>query len=199
MVKHYAQSTPFTTAAASFLSIINHFQPEVPLTKEQEFDIWHKTALLPTRASSIYRIALYAKKLGLNPKIVLKNKDYEFPDYRFYRYTKEDIEQAAFSSQIYLNEVEKEGIPIKIKEISLSDVIQELEKGKILLLRLNTKPLRKTKRNNSSYLVVYGYLSNQFKISDPLSGNLIVSKETMQEAFESLGTKKYRDNRMIIF
>ena len=193
----YTQSTPFTTAAASLLNILHHFK-QLPLTKENEFDIWHKTALLPTRASSVYALATFAKQKGLNPKVIVENLNYTFPDYRFYRYKKEDIQQAAFSAKIHHETAKTNNIPIENRKITIEE-IQTLAKDNILLLRLNMKPIRQNKRNTSNYIIVHGFKDNHFHIIDPAFGSLSIPTQTLQEAFTTLETKKFRDHRMIIF
>ena len=198
-MKPYKQTTSFTTAASSLLTILTTLNPEIKATREIEFDIWKKTVNLPTRGSSIFALANYAKQHGLNPKVIVAKKEYDFPDYRFYRYTKEDIEQAAFSELQYLQEAESNDIEIEEKSILLNDIKNRLEDNKIILMRLNTKPIRKESRNTSNYVVVHNYQDNYFQIFDPALGALSIPEEVMQEAFETLETKKYRDQRMIIF
>jgi hypothetical protein len=198
-MKPYFQSTPFTTAASSLLTVLHHLNPKIELSKKNEFKIWHNTVNLPTRGSSIYALATYAKKHNLNPKVVVEKKDYSFPDYRFYRYTKEDIEHASYSDKNHLKKTTTNTIPVEERTITLQEVQQELRKGSILLLRLNTKPIRSEKRNTSNYVVVHGYKDSYYHIIDPAHGALSIPEEVMQEAFDSLETKKHRDHRMIIF
>jgi hypothetical protein len=197
-MNQYHQTTPFTTAASSLLTILATLKG-IEATKEREFDIWKKTVNLPTRGSSIFALATYAKKHGLNPKVIVENKNYNFPDYRFYRYKKEDIDQASFSEQQHLQEAKDNEIEIEEKEFTLNHIKNELSKNNILLMRLNTKPIRNEKKNTSNYVVVHGHKNNYYHIFDPALGALSVPEEVMQEAFETLQTKKYRDNRMIIF
>jgi predicted double-glycine peptidase len=194
----YAQTTQFTTAASSLLTILTTLNPEIKATREKEFEIWKKTVNLPTRSSSIFALATYAKKHGLNPKVVVAKKEYDFPDYRFYRYKKEEIEQAAFAELQHLKEAINNQVEIEEKSITLNDVKNEL-KNNILLLRLNTKTIRGENRNTSSFIVVKNYKDNYFQIFDPALGALSIPEEVMQEAFETLETKKYRDQRMIVF
>jgi hypothetical protein len=195
----YKQTTSFTTAASSLLTILNYLNPEILATKEREFHIWQNSVTLPTRGSSIFALAYYAKKMGINAKVIVENKEYNFPDYRFYRYTKKDIEEASFSEQQFLKKAEKCEIEIEEREITFDDVKNELRNGNILLIRLNTKPIRGEKRNTSNFVVVHGNKGKRFQIIDPGFAALSITPEVMKEAFESLGTKKYRDNRMIIF
>ena len=195
----YFQTTEFTTAASSLLSVLNFLNPEIQHNKIREFDIWKKSANLPTRASSIYALATYAKKCGLNPKVVVEKKEYNFPDYRFYRYTKNDVEHASFSSNLHQKKAELENVQIEEKEVTLKDIKKELQKGNLLILRLNTKPIRQSKKNTSNYVVVHGYENKYIHIIDPAFAALSIPEETLQESFESLETKKYRDHRMIIF
>ncbi len=196
----YLQTTPFTTAASSLLTILHHLKPEFELTKENEFDIWQKTVTLPTRGSSIFGLANYAKEQGLKVKVVLENKLYDFPDYRFYGYKKSDIELAAFSSQLHLQRTIKNQIIIEEKKIKLENIEQELKQKNILLLRINAKPIRQDqKRNSSNYIVVVSFIDNYFQIIDPALGARSIAKEIMLDAFQSLETKKHQDHRMIIF
>lgn len=195
----YLQTTPFTAAASSLLSILHHCNAAVPLSREKEFEIWVETITPPTRASSIYALALCAKRHGLEPKIIVGKKEYDFPDYRFYRYTKPDMGHAAFAEQLHLQRAEQEHIPIEVGELSFADVERELRQGNILLVRVNVKPLRQEKRNSSNFIVVYGYTQEHFQIIDPATGASCVPRQLLEEAFSSLGDKKYRDNRMIVF
>lgn len=195
----YLQTTPFTTAAAALLNILHRLNPQFPLQREMEFTIWKETATLPTRGSSIYALALFAQKQKVNPTIFVEKKEYHFPDYRFYRYTKEDIIHAAYSEELYCLAAEKAGIPIIVGEISLLDIKKYLTQKKMLLLRLNSKPLRNTKRNSSHLLAIIGFEKDKYQVIDPAQGLLQVSEEIFQEAFASIESKKHRDHRMIVF
>ncbi len=195
----YYQTTSFTTASSSLLTILHYLNPEISFNREKEFDIWKKTVNLPTRASSIFALAIYAKNEGFPPIVIVENKGYSFPDYRFYRYTKKDIEEAAYSSSLHLKEAEKEEISIKEMDLSLKYIKEQLEKGKIFLLRINAKPIRSVKRNSSNYIVVHGFKGGFFNIVDPAFGALSIPEDVMKESFESLETKKFRDHRALIF
>ena len=173
-MKIYYQSTEFTTAASSLLTIIQFFKEEIKLTKENEFDIWQKTVNLPTRASSIYALANYAKNVGLDPEVIVEKREYSFPDYRFYRYSKEDIEHAKDSSLMHLKKAMINGVKINEGSIDLNTVKGKLEKGKIIILRLNAKPFRNIKRNTSNYLVIHGFNEKYFQIIDPMLGGLSI-------------------------
>jgi len=194
----YLQTTVFTTAASSLLTILHYFNPEIKLSKDNEFKIWQSTVILPTRASSIFALADYALKEKLNLQVIVESKNYEFPDYRFYRYKKEDVENATFSSRLYLKNAKKNNLEIVERKITLDDV-KELLLENVLLLRINTKPIRGEKRNTSNFIVLHGYDGNYVHIIDPQSGGLSISEEIMEESFSTLETKKYRDHQMIVF
>ena len=190
-MKPYLQTTEYTTAASSLLTILSHFNKLKP-TKENELKIWKYSVDLPTRGSSIYALANLAQEL--NPIIIAESTEYEFPDYRFYRYTKEDIEIAKLSSEINKSKCK---VPIKEKKITLN-TIKQLLKNNILLIRLNTKPIRNEQRNTSNYLVLYKY-DTHFHIVDPKQGKTVIDEITFKEALKTLKTKKYRSHKLIAF
>ncbi len=196
-MKTYIQTTEYSTAASSLMLIINHFKPEFQVCKENEFRIWRDTVNLPTRASSIYGLAIFAKKQGLNPKIVLEEKEYDYPDYRFKRYTKNEINEAKYFSKLYHKEARELGVEIVQREFDLEFVKELLKEGRVLLLRVNAGALRDSK-STSKYVVVYNY-KGFFSMVDPAQGKITVGEEKLREAFETLVTKKKRDHRMIVF
>ncbi|MBT3298337.1 hypothetical protein HN385_05405 [archaeon] len=195
----YLQTTSFTCAASSLLTVMHNFNPKIELNKENEFEIWRKTALLPTRASSIFGLASLAKKIGLNFKVVVEKEEYDFPDYRFYRYKKTDIEHAKYLENYYLQKARKNEVNVEVKPINKEDILKELNESNYLILRVNVKPIRKLKKNTSNYIVVKGYKDNHFEIIDPRLGFLSIPETVFDEAFQTLETKKYRDSRMIVF
>src|SRR3989338_3646595 len=194
----YLQTTHYTCATSSLLAVLHYFDPNFELSREKEFEIWKKPANLPTRASSIFALANQAKLHGLNPIVVVERIGYDFPDYRFYRYTKEDIDLASFTDQQYLKEAEQNKVVIEQKEITFKTVLAELQRH-LLIIRLNTKPIRKEKKNTSNFIVIKGYSHGHFEIVDPRLGALSIPEAFLREAFETLETKKYRDHRMIMF
>ena len=193
----YNRTTEYTAAATSLMLIINHLKKDFEVSRENEFRIWMRTANLPTRASSIYGLAVFAKEQGLNPRIVLGEKEYEYPDYRFKGYTKKEIDEAKFCSKIYHKQAREVGISIEEREFDLDEVKGLLEEGRIILLRVNAGALR-DQGSVSNYVVVYSY-KNNFSMVDPVQGKIRVGEEKLQEAFETLVTKKKRDNRMVVF
>jgi hypothetical protein len=187
-MKPYIQTTEYTTAASSLLTLLSHFNILEP-TRENELRLWRNTILPPTRASSIHALANQAIKL--NPTLIVETENYEFPDYRFYRYTKEDIDIAQESSQLYKtnNKVKTIIQPITI------DHIKELTNTHYILIRLNTKYIRDEKRNTSNYVL----LIEKNKIIDPKQGLITITDDQFKESFNTLKSKKHRSHKMIIF
>ncbi|MBN2459570.1 peptidase C39 family protein [Candidatus Woesearchaeota archaeon] len=196
----YLRTTPYTTAASSLMAVINHFNPDFKLSRENEFLIWRETANLPIRASSIYGLAVFAKKQGLNPCIILEDKDYDYPDYRFKGYKKKEVEAAKYSDKLHYKEAKKLGIPIDERGFEFKEVRELARKGRIIMLRVNAGTLRERK-STSKYLVIHGYDKErkEFSVLDPKQGIVKVSDALLQEAFDTLATKKKRDHEMMVF
>lgn len=194
----YKQSNEYTGAASSLMMVLNKLDKRFKLNKENEFDIWQKSALLPVRASSIYGLAKVAREHTPNVKVIVGDKEFTYPNYRFKSYKLKEIEEATFTSKKQYKEAEEMGISIEEKDIHIGHIRQNLEKGRPMIVRLNAATFRGG-RASSNFFPVIGYNSKKFKIIDPSDGKEIsLSEEDMKEALNSVKTKCKRDKRMII-
>jgi len=114
--------------------IINHFKPSFKLSKVNEYLIWHEAVVLPIRAASVYGLALFAYNQGLKFRIWAQNLEYDFPDYRFKGYKKDDVEEARFMSKIYLSKLKNLNIVVEERDFGIKEVKKLLYEGKIILL-----------------------------------------------------------------
>jgi ABC-type bacteriocin/lantibiotic exporter with double-glycine peptidase domain len=196
----YKQTTKYTCAPASLAMIINHFKQDFLLNIENEFDIWQKSATLPTKGSSLYALAIYAHQQGIPLSMVVGEHEYKFPGYKFKAYKKKEIEIANFSSQLFYKKAKELDIDIEERRFTLDEVKKRLREGKVLLLRLIIGVIRDSKDNkrNPHYLPVYGYKDDKFLIMDPKKGPLEVDEQIVKEAFDKVEEVK-RDHRMIVF
>ncbi len=154
VLESYKQTTNYTGASSALMSIIHYFNPEFEMNEYHELEIWLSSIVPPTRASSVYALAVYAKKKGLQPKVVVEDTEYTYPDYRFKRYTKKQIELAAKISKRYQDLCEQENIVVVKKDFDVNYIDSMLQKGKILLVRVNAGRLRNT-RSTSKLIFVY--------------------------------------------
>ena len=178
--------------------VLNHFKPLYRLSRKNEFEIWKGSVVLPVRASSIYGLAIYAHEQGLKMKIWVQSLNYDFPDYRFKGYTKEDVEDAKFMSDNYLKKLKRLNISVDERDFTVGDIKRLLNDRKILMVRLDAGVFRTTGRT-SNYVVVAGFRNNYFTIYDPLQGKIHISEEKFKEAFKDLVERRKRDHKMIIF
>jgi hypothetical protein len=198
-MRTYKQTNKFTGSASALMMVINHFRPHFILNRENEFQIWHETAALPVRASCIYAMALVAHKHDIKTRVIVGDTGYDYPNYRFKKYQLKEIKDAQFTCNIFHKKAKKAGIDIIKKEITIGDVINYLKKKKVLIVRLNTALLNKTKAT-SKMIPVYVYRNKRFILNNPSTGRqMIVREELMKECFKTIKTKCYRDNRMLVF
>lgn len=199
-MESYKQTTNYTGASSALMCILHYFNPEFELNEENEIDIWLKTVILPTRASSVFALANYAREKGLQPKIIVEDVNYTYPDYRFKRYTKKQIELAEKISDRYKKECEEERIIIVERDFDVNYIDTLLAKEKIMLVRVNAGRLRGTK-STSKYIVVYKKSKEKDKyfIIDPRRRRKKVTREMLEEALQELKTKKKREKCMVVF
>jgi hypothetical protein len=200
VLESYKQTTNYTGAASALLSILNHFIEDYEMTEENELDVWLSTIIPPTKASSVFGLALYAKDKGLQPKIVIEDVHYTYPDYRFKRYTKKQIELAGKIANKYKEKCEQANILIIERDFDVNYVDTLLQKGKVLLLRVNAGRLRGT-TSTSKYIVVYkkSLEKDKYFIIDPRRRRKKVTRDMLDEALVELKTKKKREKCMIVF
>lgn len=197
-MQEYKQTTQFTGAASSLMMIVHHYKPEFELTRDNEFAIWMSSVNLPTRACSIYALSRFAYERGLAVEVYVGKQEYDYPDYRFKGYKKEEIDAATFTEEIYLKKLKDSNIKINVGEFTLGKVKELVKQGKIIMIRLDAGVFRDIKPS-SSYIIITGYSAKGFEIYDPYAGKLVVSEDDMQSSFEDLATKRRRDHRMIVF
>ncbi len=104
------------------MMIFNYFNLKYKLNKHNEFRIWQKSVVLPTRASDIFGLAILAKQKGLDVDVVVEKPKYSFPDYKFKGYKLNEIEMAAYSSELYYKRANRIGINIIEKNFTLKRV-----------------------------------------------------------------------------
>jgi hypothetical protein len=197
-MKIYKQSNEYTGGAASLMMVLNNLDCSYPLTKEKEFDIWQRSALLPVRATCIYGLAKVAQDKNLSIKVIVGKKDYSYPDYRFKSYTLREIEDASFSSSKQYKEAKDQGIQIEERDITIKDIKSSMKKDMQVIVRLNAQIFRGGKPS-SHFFPVFSYENSKFLIVDPKKGELqSLSENDMKEALNSVNTKCKRDKRMLI-
>ena len=197
-MQEYKQTTEFTGAASALLMVINHYKSDFKLSQENEFRIWMSSVNLPTRACSIYGLASFAREQSIPVKVFVGKKEYDYPDYRFKGYKKEEIDSATFTEDIHLKDLEEKGIKLKRGEFTLEQVKELIFEGKVIMLRLDTGVFRDL-RPSSNYVVVTNCGNYKFVIYDPYAGKIVVPEEKVKQSFEDLVTKRKRDHRMIVF
>ena len=198
-MQHYKQSTKYTCAAASLAMIINHFNPKFLLNQENEFDIWQRSAALPLRGSSLFGLALYAHEQNIPCKVIVGEKKFKFPGYRFKAYKKKEVEVAQTSSQLFLQKLKRSKVNIEERVFGLKEVQTLLKDKKILLMRVIIGILRESSENKrtSHYIPITGYNAGHYEIIDPQHGKRLVPKAIFEESFNKIKEVK-RDNRMIV-
>ena len=199
-MRPYTQTTEYTTASCALMLIMHHLDEKYPLTRDHEFKIWRESVNLPTRAPSIFGLARYAKEHGLTPTVVVESPDYDYPDYRFKRYKKTDVDLAKFSSKQHMEAAEAANVPINERAITFEEVKELVKEGHTLLIRLNEGIFRDV-GSTSKYIVVYGLENDEYLLADPLleAPLITVDEDTLRESFDTLTTKKKRDHKMIVF
>ena len=197
----YKKSTKFTNISASLMLALNHFDQSYKVNRENEFKLWQKTVILPTRGSCIFLSGLQTHKKEIPTKIIAENTDYKFPQRSKLKnlfFSKKEIYDAKFCSELNLKEAKKQGVEIMLRDFDFSEVINNLKQDKIVILRINIGPLIKA-RSIPDYILLYGFGNDKFLWANTFEGQTTkIPKEKLKECFTTLKTKCKRDNRMMV-
>ena len=196
-MKLYKQTTEYTCAVSSLLMILNHFDSAVELSKDMEFEIWRETVNLPTRAPSIYGLAYFATNHDKYPDVIVEEREYNYPDYRFKGYKKKEIDEAKYMSKLHAKRLTASGIDVEERPISVDEVITALDEEHVLLLRVNAGIFRDT--GSTSKYLAFIKEDDSYSVYDPKAGIIESDRSMLKESLETLKTKKKRDKRMLVF
>ena len=192
----YLKTSSYTNAAACLINVLSLNDSTYKPKEEDEYKIWLSSVVLPTRACSIFGLASVGLNYGLNVKVFTESLEFDYPDYRFHRYKKSDIELAKKISELYVEKSKKEGIEFNVGEVRF-EKLKELLVDNYLIVRINTKDIRNLKKNNSNYVVFLKYEDKMYEIIDPSQGNISVDEELAKESYVSLETKKHRSHNVL--
>ena len=197
-MQFYKQTTRYSNAAASLMLILNHYNKDFEINKENEYKIWHNSVVLPTRGSSLFSLAMITNEHKINTKLIVGSPEFKFPNYKYKMYSQKEVYQAKFSNELYYKKALDKGIDIEERNFEFDEVKEQLKDGKFLLLRLDIGPLLNI-RATCNYLFVYAYGNGKFLINDTKSGKpLQIKEELMKVMFNNVKIKCKRDNRMLI-
>jgi len=197
-MQFYQQTTPYTSGASSLLMVLNHFNQKFKLIRRNEFDIWHRSAVLPTKSSSIYALAKIATQNKIKTKVVVGNPNYKFPNYRFKGYKLEEVKQAEYTSKIYRGAAIKAGVEIQEDDFSLADAKEQIKTGKLVMLRLDVGDISE-QEHEVKYVLISAINKKKWEIHDPSNGILNIDEIEIKKAFDDVLLKRKRDHRMIVF
>ena len=198
-MQNYKQTTKFSGIPAALMLVINNFNKSFNVNRENEFKLWRETVLLPTRASCIFRAALIANKYKIPVKVLVEEPQYKFPRrYKFRIFTKKEIYDTKFFSDINLSEAKKKNL-VEVRNFTLDEIKESLKQNKIVLLRVNVAHLLKV-RAIPDYILLYGYGNNLYLWNNTINSQTVrINEKQLKEDFETVKTKCKRDNRAIIF
>ena len=198
-MKNYKQTTKFSGLASALMIIINHFNSKFSVDRKNEFRLWRESVLLPSRGSCIFRLGIIANRLKVPVKIIVEDPKYKLPQvYKFRIFSKKEIYDAKFMSDINLEESKNKSI-VDIRNFTLDEVKEALKNHKLVLLRVNMGPLIHV-RTVPDYILLYGYGNNLYLWNNTLKGETMrINEKLMKECFMQVKTKCKRDNRVIIF
>ncbi|MBS3119292.1 peptidase C39 family protein [Candidatus Woesearchaeota archaeon] len=197
-MKAYVQTTEYTSGAACLLMVLNHFDAKVKFSRDKEFELWQRIAMLPSRSGNVYAMGRITHAAKIPTTVVVGEKDYRFPLYRFYKMKLKEVKDTNFMSQKFYREAVEAGVDIEIRAFDIEEVKRLLQDGKVIIIRLNSSVLINERKPFANFFVLYGFADRSFDMMDPFHGERKVEESMLSQMFETVRTKCKRDNRMVI-
>ena len=166
-VPFYRQTLDFTCGAACIIMTISHFDPDFPLDRNSEIDIWREGTSVIALGMGRYGLSFPFLKRGFNVEVLTTTDNIDFLDRIEQRLNPRQMEHFR---KIYGERKERAlelGLVEKMsRQITIETVVRTLERGGIPIMLTDAKELDDDKAPH--WVVVTGASDGWFSINNPL-------------------------------
>ncbi len=169
-IPHYPQTEDFTSSAACALMVLKYINKNMPLKKEQEYDIWQEAVNGSVWHGSKYGLAYALAKRGADVCIVSNTKD-EGYDKKLAVYENINLDTLTAS----YNEIKAKSEAQNVEEdhgvVTINTIKKALSSSHIPIVLIDANTINPYMESSPHWVVVKGYDKDAFYINDPYSDN----------------------------
>ncbi len=174
----YAQKEEFTSSAACALMVLKYLNKNLPMNKENEFEIWREAVSGSVWHGSRYGLAYALAKRGAKTEIITNVKDEGFEKtMAVYEGVNLDTLSASF------NEIKQKSNNMKIKEtvqnVSMNKIKEQINKNKIPIVLVDANALNPYMEKAPHWVIIKGYDEDSIYLNDPYSDNTVTMTQDM--------------------
>jgi hypothetical protein len=132
-VPYYAQSSEFTCGPACVLMVMKHFDRELEIGRELEFEVWRQSNMIGIKGADPFGLSVPLIDAGYDVRLITQRKrtvDYESWKRRLLRnFTSEEIELSIFGMRENRQRAISRNLPVTYKRPVVADVLREIREG----------------------------------------------------------------------
>lgn len=164
-VPYYPQSLDYTCGPAALMMALRHFDPAFPLTQAAEVDLWREANMVEIRGTSPQGLARAARRRGFRTRIVTNTDRLILRDRILERWPDVDAEVLDFFFRDLVRKCEAEGIPVRQREVTASDLRIALSREELPVLLTSTRVA--SPEHIPHWVLLTGWVEDAFYLNNP--------------------------------
>jgi hypothetical protein len=129
-VPYYSQTADFTCGPACVLMVMKHFEPELKIGRELEFEVWRQCNMLGVRGADPYGLSVPLIDAGYKVRLITEWK--KIVDAKSWRrrlkqrrmFTQEEVELTFLGIKENRRRALNRGLPVQFKRPFVADIIR---------------------------------------------------------------------------
>ncbi len=194
-IPYYSQTSEFSCGPASVLMVMKHFNPDLKLTRQLEYEVWRQCNMIGIRGADPYGLSVPLLDAGLEVHLttswrdVVKRGPWMKRLHRFF--SEEEIELGFFGMKENQRRALQRNLPIEYKRPTSWDVLREARSGSVPVALVHMGVIHRL--NIPHWVVVVDADTDTVTFNDPYPpkgrSGLVLSHANFQRILDDIGTK----------
>jgi hypothetical protein len=127
-VPYYAQSSDFTCGPACVLMVMKHFEPDLEIGRELEFEVWRQCNMIGIRGADPFGLSIPLIDAGYKVRLITRSGKTVNSDYWKHRlrrrFSSEEIDLSLFGMKDNKQRAIRRNLPVTYKRPVVADIVR---------------------------------------------------------------------------
>jgi hypothetical protein len=132
-VPYYSQTSEFTCGSACVLMVMKHFDPEVKLNRDLEFEVWRQCNMIGIRGADPFGLSVPLIDAGFDVRLVTQRKkvidEKPWRDRLSRHFSSEEIELSFYGMGENRRRALSRNLPVQYKRPLIGDIVHGVQDG----------------------------------------------------------------------